>query len=284
MVLNLAALASIAGAIAIALILFRRYVPRVMSGGANVCLRCGAPAAALTLFTCAGCGHDVREAGLGRVRGRTPLGTFWLLVVFTCVYLIAAQMAVALTLNSVPKVYRSSRNVSMRVSSPAIHAVELYLESRGRDDSHAAGTITGELYAAGGIVVLEADLPSMRWRLLDPDGRTFDSGDRLNGTTVYKWLECGGVAADSRFAHSDAAQIANHLGQLARTRMEMPPVPGTGRALALSYSSTSGGGSSLESDPRWYPALVITVTTLWVTLVWLILLWRRGAYRPEAPA
>lgn len=284
MVLNLAALASIVGAIVIALILFRRYVPRAISGGDNVCLRCGAAAAWLTSFTCPACGHDVREAGVGPVRGRTPSGTFWLVVAFSCGYLIASQVLIAMALNAAPSVYRSSRNISMRVSSPTVHAVDLFLEARGVDENHSPGTITGELYAAGGVVVLEADVPSLRWRLLDPDRKTLDSGERLDGRTVYRWMERGGVPTDSAVAHSDAAQIANHLGQLTRTRLTMPPVPGTGRALSLSYSATSGGGSSYETDPRWRPALVIISAAAWVACVWLILLWRRGAQRQGAPA
>ena len=274
MVLNWIALGALAAAPAAAMLLMRRYLPAAAATRDPVCLRCGQPAAALTSFTCPGCGHDVREAGLGRVRGRTPLGTFWLLVVFTCAYLIAAQVLIPVALRSAPQVYQSSRNVSMRVSSPAVHAVELYLESRGPDDSHAAGSITGELYATGGIVLLEADVPSLRWRLLDPDGKALEAGDRLDGAVVYKWLGRVGVPTDTPVAHSDANQVANYLGQLARTRLEMPPVPGTGRALSLSYSATSSGGSSRQTDPRWRPALVIAATFLWLVCVWLILLAR----------
>ena len=276
MLFSVIALVTLAAAPLAAIVLMRRYLPKTGAARDPVCLRCGQPAAALVSFTCPGCGHDVREAGLGRVRGRTPLGTFWLLVVMTCVYLIAAQVAVAMAMRAAPQVYRSSRNISLRVSSPQVHAVELYLETAGPDDSHAAGTINGELYATGGIVLLEADVPSLRWRLTDVDGNVLDAGDRLDGDVVYKWLERASVPTDTPVAHSDANQIANYLGQLAGRKLEMPPVPGTGGALGLSYSASSGGGSSRQTDERWRPALVVAAAALWLLCVWLILLLRRG--------
>ena len=284
MPLQIIALIVLGAAPLAAVALMRRYLPRAGTARDPVCLRCGQPAAALTSFACPGCGHDVREAGLGRVRGRTPLGTFWLLVAFTCIYLVAAQVGITMAMNAAPQVYRSSRNVSMRVSSPQVHAVELYLDASGPDDSHAAGSITGELYAAGGIILLEAGVPSLRWRLTDVDGDALDAGDRLDGSTVYKWLQRGGVPTDTPVAHSDANQIANYLGQLARTKLEMPPVPGTGRALSLSYSASSGGGSSRETDQRWRPGLVVAACVLWLLCVWLLLLWRRDRGPKAVPA
>jgi hypothetical protein len=274
MVLNLIALAVLAAAPVAAVLLMRRYLPATRASRDPVCLRCGQPAAALTSFTCPGCGHDVREAGLGRVRGRTPLGTFWLLVVFTCVYVCFAQPVLVLAVRSSPQVYRSSRNVSMHVSSPQVHGVELYLDAAGPDEFSAAGTITGELYASGGIVLLEAEVPSLRWRLTDPDGKVLDTGDRFDAV-VYKWLGRAGVPVDSPVAHSDANQIANYLGQLARTRLELPPVPNARGPLGLSYSATSGGGSSTQPDPRWQHGLIIAATLMWILCVWLILLARR---------
>ena len=97
---NLAALATLVAAAVVGLILFRRYA----AGGRRlslVCLRCGARAEALTSFTCPGCGHDVREAGIGPPGRRSPLEPFWHAVLFTVAYLIAALIVTRL---AVPRI------------------------------------------------------------------------------------------------------------------------------------------------------------------------------------
>jgi len=94
-------------------------------------------------------------------------------------------------------------------------------------------------------------------------------------------MELAGAPTDTPVAHSDAAHVAVAVGQLAGTRLEMPPVPRTGRALSLSYSSSSGGGYSVGRDPRWAPLLAIGAAAVWLGGVQLILLsYRAGAGRP----
>jgi len=283
MVLNIVALACVAGAIVAAPILFRRHVARgAMAGGAApvVCLSCHTPADALTSFTCPGCGRDVREAGLGP-RGRPVVVHFWTLVVYTFAYLLAATVGGSLLSNALPKVHRTSRNTTMTLSSPEIRGVEMFLDGKGRDEQHLAGMLTGEMYGAGGVVTLELPVPGQRWRLLDATGQQLDAGDRLDGKVVYRWMELAGAPTDTPVAHSDAAHIAAAVGQLTGTRLEMPPVPRTGRALSLSYSSSSGGGYSVGRDPRWAPLLAIVAAAVWLGGVQLILLsYRAGAGRP----
>jgi hypothetical protein len=289
MVLNLVALACMAGAILAAVMLFRRHARRVNLGGGgaapNVCLRCGWPAEALTSFACAGCGHDVREAGVGPIRRRSVLRLFWTAVAFTCVYVIVATLAgAALVEQAAPRVHTVSRNTSMTVSSPEVRGIELSLEGSGPHADEINGTVTGELYGANGPVILEVDRPSLRWRLLDLSGKTLDSGDKADGKVVYRWMERGGVPTDTPVAHSDAAHIADSLGHLLDARLEMPPVPNTGRALSLSYSSASGGGSSNDADPRWLPVVVIAGSALWLAGVYLVMLGQRPRVRRPAAA
>jgi hypothetical protein len=289
MVLNLVALACMAGAILAAVILFRRHVRRVNLGGGggspNVCLRCGWPAEALTSFTCFGCGHDVREAGVGPRRRRSALRAFWTVLVFTCAYVIVATLAGTALMEAAPREHIVTRQTSMTVSSPEIRGVELSLEGSGPHDGEIGGTVTGELYGAAGPVVLEVDRPSLRWRLLDLAGKRLDAGDKADGKVVYRWMELAGAPTDTPVAHSDAAHIADSLGQLLDVKLEMPPVPNTGRALSLSYSAASGGGSSNYADPRWLPMIVIAGSALWLAGVWLVMLGHRPRLRrPAAPA
>jgi hypothetical protein len=291
MALNLIALASIAGAIIVAFILIRRYLPRgavAATGAENVCRRCGAPALSLTSFTCPGCGHDVREAGLGPRRGRTAVGVFWTVVVFTFAYVLVAMIAGNLLHNSLPTVYRVSRNTSLTVSSPEIRGIEMFLDAKGRDEDRLNGTLTGDLYGSAGVVTLEVEMPGRRWRLLDPTGKQLDAGEVLDGKVVYRWMELAGTApgaaTDSPVLHSDAAHIADAVGRLAGARIEMPPVPRTGRALSLSYSSSSGGGSSRMPDARWAPLMIIATTAAWLAGVYFILLSHRANAKHSTPA
>jgi hypothetical protein len=288
MVLNLVALACVAGAILAAAILFRRHARRVNLGGGggspNVCLGCGWPAEALTSFTCFGCGHDVREAGVGPKRRRSVLRLFWTAVIFTCAYVIVATLAGAALLEAAPRVHTVSRNTSMTVSSPEIRGIELSLEGSGPHEDEINGTVMGELYGANGPVILEVDRPSLRWRLIDLSGKTLDSGEQADGKVVYRWMELGGVPTGTPVAHSDAAHVADSLGQLLDVRLEMPPVPNTGRALSLSYSSASGGGSSNYADPRWLPVMVIAGSALWLAGVYLVLLGHGSRVRRPAAA
>jgi hypothetical protein len=290
MVLNLVALACVAGAIIASIILFRRHARRLNVGAAggadNVCLRCGTPAASLTSFVCPGCGHDVREAGVGPRRRRSPIALFWGVVSYTCAFLAIAAILSNVLSDSLPRVYSVARNTSITVSSPEIRGVELSFEGSGRDEASVGGTVSGELYGRAAPVILEVDRPSLRWRLLDLWGKQLDAGARADGKVVYRWMELAGAPTESAVAHSDAAHIADALAQLVGTKLEMPPVPGTGRALGLSYSAASGGGSSNVPDPRWPPLLVIGASALWLLGVYLILMPRgaggRGA--PAAPA
>src|SRR3954468_18874781 len=105
MVLNLVALTVLALAPMAAIVLLRRSMPRIGTSRDLICLRCAQPAAALTSFTCPGCGHDVREAGLGRARGPTPLGTFWLVVVFSFAFALAVAVGGNRLYNALPTVH-----------------------------------------------------------------------------------------------------------------------------------------------------------------------------------
>jgi hypothetical protein len=134
-----------------------------------------------------------------------------------------------------------------------------------------AGTVSGSLYATGGVIDLVVEIPAKHWRLLDSDGKQVDAGDRLDGRVVYRWMELAGVPTDSPVAHSDAAHIANNLGRLVGAELEMPQVPGTGRALSLTFSSVSGGGESTLPDERGYLVIVMAGSALWVGGVWSIL-------------
>ena len=274
MVLNLVALGCMGGAIVAALILFRRHARGMNLAGAggspNVCLRCGTPAEALTAFTCPGCGHDVREKGLGPRRQRSAVARFWFVVSFTCAYLAVVMIASNVLSDRLPRVQTVSRNTSMTVSSPQIRGVELALEATGPENGTLTGTLSGELYGAAGTVVIEIDRPSLQWRLLDLAGKQLDAGDTLDGKVVYRWMELGGAPTDTPVAHSDAAHIADALAQLAGRQLEMPLVPGTGRALSLSYSSSSGGSSFTQPDARWLPLIVIGASAVWLAGVYLL--------------
>jgi hypothetical protein len=177
-----------------------------------------------------------------------------------------------------------SRDVSMRVSLPEIRGVDLYLEASGENERAVEGTLTGELYGASGVVILEVDLPSRHWRLLDLAGEQLAAGDSLSGRVIYQWMELGGAPSDTAVAHSDAAHIAAAVGRLAGMKVAMPPVPGTGLPLSLSYSSSSGGGSSRAPDPKWMPLIATAASLLWLAGVYLILLSQRARPSPAAPA
>jgi hypothetical protein len=284
MVLNLIALACMAGAVVAAVMLFRRRVRRPGLGGdgdsPNFCLRCGWPAEGLTSFTCAGCGHDVREAGVGPRRGRSVLALFWTEVAFTCLYLVLAMIATGALVSALPRVHVVSRTTSMTVSLPEIRGVELTLEGRGPSDDDIHGTLTGELYGAKQAVVLEVDRPGGRWRLLDMGGRQLDAGDGLDAGVIDRWIEQAGAPTQTPDGRAAAAYIAEAVGQLAGRRIDVPPV-----VRSLSYSSTGGGGSSSYPDRRWLPLTFIVAAALWLAGVYLILLSHGGTgHRREAAA
>ena len=288
MAFNLAALASLAAALLAAVLLFRRHTSPGAApppGGAlntpgtpitptpahstpNVCAHCGLSAAYFTSFTCPRCARDVRDTGLGPPRGPRVASPFWLAVAFTTAYLIAATVASNILFEILPRVYTVSRNTTMRVSSPKIEGVELFLESSGPDEHSTRGTLTGELYAAGGIVVLDVALPAARWRLLDADAKPLDAGDRLTTHAVLRWLELAGVPVDDPVSYSDAAHIADAVARLAGVKLDPMVVPAFGgRPLSLSYSSSSGGGGHSRHDPRWTPLLLMAAAALWLAVI-----------------
>jgi hypothetical protein len=266
---NLAALATMAASAVAAALLLRRYVRRTSVSLAPVCLRCGAPGAALTSFTCPGCGHNVREAGLGPPRGRSPLGPFWRAAAFTAVFLFLAVFLAGALMSALPPVHKASNFTTMRVASPGVRGVDLFLKGGGLDDRRFNGTLTGDMYAKGGVVTLEVNLPEMRWRLLDLSGAQLDSGERLDGQVIYNWMSRAGVAVDTPVAHSDALHIARAIGRHSRTDLEMPPQ--SARALSLSFSSSTGGHSSNQPDERALPLIVMAGAALWLAGLWIVL-------------
>ena len=267
--LNLVALATLAAALLAGALLLRRYLPRAPAAPGPVCLRCGTPAAALTNFTCPGCGTDVRDAGLGQRNGASPLRPFWTVVAYTCLFVFLSIPLAALVYEALPTVHTAALYSAMTVSSPEIHGVELYLKGRGPDEHSMRHTLTGDLYATGGVVTLEAALPEGNWRLVDLSGRQLDAGQRLNGQTVYRWLERAGVDITQPVARSDAGHVAGAIGNLTRTRLEMPSVH-VG-ALSLSYSSSAGGFSGVRPNDRALPVLVIGLSAAWLAGLWLVL-------------
>ena len=287
MLFNLLALTTMGVAGVVAGLLLRRHLPLAGTQLQPLCARCGTPGSSLTSFACPGCGHDVREAGLAPRRTGSTLRLFWLVVVFTFAFVLASMIVGGILLNMLPANHRVSRNVSMRVSQPEIRGVDLYLEGSGRDVQRLGGSVTGELYGAGGVVILEIELPSRRWRLLDLSGERLDAGDHLDGKVVYRWMELAGAPTDTPVAHSDAGHIADAVGRLVGGKLQLPPVPVTERPLSLSYSSSSSGGSSSAPDPRWMPLIATAASPLWLAGVYLILLSRRARARvaqPPAPA
>ena len=289
--LNLVALATLAVALAAGGALLRRYLRRSSTGLEIVCLRCGTPARALASFTCPGCGHDVREAGLGAPRGASPLRTYWAAVGYTFVFLFASVILASVVVAALPRVQGHAAYRYTRVTSPQVHAIDLFFESHGSGAAGSAGppsslpgTLSGDLYATGGLVTLELRVPDQRWRLLDIAGRELDAGDGYDAQTLYRWLERGGVDMTSPVAQSDAAHIARKVYELTRLNIEMPPVPA--RALSLSYSSSGGGYSSSRADERGLPLVVAVLAVTWVGGLWLVLgaAAKTGARsRPPAP-
>jgi hypothetical protein len=295
MALNVAALASLALALAAAVLLFRRHARAAATladpSNPNVCLRCNLPASYLTSFICPACNHDVREFGVGPPRARAKvLNAFWLAVAFTTAYLIAATVAGNVLFNVLPREQTVSRTRSLRISSAEIEGAEFTLETRGRGEYSAPGTLGAELYAAGGVVVLEADVPSLRWRMTDPDGRRLATGDRLDGAAIRRWIELAGVDPDTPLARSVGLRIADNVSTLTRVPIAMPPEE-RGRVYPLSYSSSAGGGSFTRPDPRWTPLLIIAAAALWLAVIAFLFRPRRDptinqaqVHPPGAPA
>ena len=267
--LNLVALTVLAAAFVAAALLLRRYLPRAPAAPGPVCLRCGTPGAALTGFTCPGCGADVRDAGLGQRKGASPLRPFWTAVAYTCLFVFLSVPLAGLVYATLPRVHTVALYNSMNVSSPQILGVELSLRGRGPDPNSIRHTLTGDLYSTGGVVALEAKLPEGAWKLIDLSGREIDSGPRLDGQVVYRWLERAGVDITEPVARSDAGHIAAAVGNFAGARLEMPPVH-VG-ALSLSYSSSSGGSSGEYPNATALPYLVILLSAAWLAGLWLVL-------------
>ena len=267
--LNLVALATLAAAFVAAALLLRRYLPRAPAAPGPVCLRCGTPAAALVSFTCPGCGADVRDAGLGQRKGASPLRPFWTAVAYTCLFVFLSVPLSGLVYATLPRVHTVALYNSMNVSSPQILGVELSLRGRGPDQNRMRHTLTGDLYATGGVVALDAAMPEGNWRLVDLSGREIDSGPRLDGQVVYRWLERAGVDITEPVARSDAGHIAAAIGNLTGARLDMPPVH-VG-ALSLSYSSSSGGSSGEYPNATALPYLVILLSVAWLAGLWLVL-------------
>ena len=279
------ALMALAAAFVMAALLLRRYLPRAPAAAGPVCLRCGTPGAALISFTCPGCGADVRDAGLGRRKGASPLRPFWTVVAYTCLFVFLSVPLAGVVHATLPKVHTAALYSSMTVSSPDIHGVEVYLKGRGPDQHSMRYTLTGDLYATRGVVTLEAALPEGNWRLVDLSGRQLDAGQRLDGQVVYRWLERAGVDITQREARSDAGHVAGAIGNLTRTRLEMPPVH-VG-ALSLTYSSSAGGFSGVRPNDRALPLLVIGLSAAWLAGLWLVLAGataKRKRTTPGSPA
>src|SRR5688572_558882 len=289
MALNIAALASLAAALAAAVWLFLRAARGAARladpANPNVCLRCNLPASLLTSFICPACNHDVRGAGIGPTAGgRRVLTAFWVSVAFTTAYLIAATVAGNVLFNVLPREHTVSSTRSLRISSAEIDGAEFLLETRGRDANSARGKLTAELYAAGGVVVLEADVPSMRWRMTDPDGKRLAAGDNLDGPVIRRWIELAGVNPTSRIARAVMPRLAQNVSMLTRTEMSVPDED-VGQVYPLSYSISAGGGSFTRADPRWTPLLIMAAAGLWLAVIVLILRpLRRGRVGPNIAA
>ena len=267
--LNVVALVALGVTFVTAALLLRRYLPRAPAAPGPVCLRCGTPAAVLTSFTCPGCGGDVRGAGIGQRKGASPLRTFWTVVAYTCLFVFLSVPLSSVVYSTLPRVHTVARYNSMNLSSPQVHGVELFIRGRGTDPRTMRHTLSGDLYAANGVVALEAALPEGNWRLLDLSGREIDSGPRLDGQVVYRWLERAGVDVTTPIARSDAGHIGAAIGNLTGAEVVMPPVH-VG-ALSLSYSSSAGGSSGEYPNDRALPVLVILLSAAWLAGLWLVL-------------
>jgi hypothetical protein len=267
MLLNLAALAMMGIAAAIAGLLLRRYLPSAGAAFRPECARCGTPGAALTSFTCPGCNQDVREAGLRPPRGRARLTPFRGGVAFTTLFLVAALALSNVLLASMPDVEKVTKHTAMRVTSPDIYAVDLFLAVSGKRGDDLRGQLIGHLYG-GREIALEIARPGTRWRLLDADERELGAGEGLDREMIDRWLSAAGLDLQSDVIRSDAAYIAGQANPLLGVKIAMPPAPPIPDA---SYSSTTGGISSGRPDERNLPVLVIIWSALWAAGLWLML-------------
>ena len=281
---NLAALVTLAGAALAGLLLFRRYAADGRPHGL-VCLRCGAPADALTSFSCPGCGHDVREAGIGAAGRRSPLEPFWHAVLFTTAYLIAALIITRVLIPRIGSALHESYTASVRLSSSDVQGVDVALDARrgspAPDGRSLFGTLTGDLYATGGVVTLEAELPEARWRLVDLSGHELAAGRGLDGQVIDRWLRAAGVDPDTPAGRAEWAPIAGAVTRISGVRINPPH--GAIESAPLSYSTSVGGGSTLRPDPRGVPVIVISLAVLWTAGLWLVLALagRRGRIDPH---
>lgn len=280
MVLNLVSLGVFAAAFAAAVLILRRRLPRPGTATALVCVRCGAPAAAMTTFTCPGCGQDVRGMGLAPARGRSPTGPFWAAATFTTVLFLLMLLASGIVMSAVPRARHFHQTLSMHGGRDSLVRVELSVSGRGAQ-SHVPtdGTLIADLFTRdGGYAELRVDVPERTWELADRTGVGRESGAALDERTALRWAEMAGLDPTDPTVRDAAVEALDEV-----VRMTGPdPISTYRRGPGSQFSSRGGSASASFTPPPGALASVLIVgCAAWLAGLWVIVARRYG--RRDAP-
>ena len=271
MVLNLVSLGVFAAAFAAAVLIFVRRLPRPGAATALACVRCGAPAVAMTSFTCTGCGHDVRGMGLAPSRGRSPTGPFWAAATFTAILFLLMLLASGVVMSALPRARSFHQNVSMEGGRESpVRLLEVSVNARGQQV-----TVVGDLYTRdGAFVELRADGKTEQWTLTDGFGGSSESGTGLHEKMAMRWATLAGLDPADRSVRDAAIEALDEVVRLSGRE----PIPMSMRGAGTQFSGRSGSATSSFSPSGVLAAVLIVASAAWVSGLWLIL------RRPQTPA
>jgi hypothetical protein len=281
---TLFALVVTAAALAAGLVILYRLLPRPGVALRLVCVRCGVAAEALQSFTCPGCGHDVREMGLARSRGRSPTAPFWTVVVFTLVLLFLLMVGTGAVASLTPTLRRFETSLTLSSSSSPIAIVELEVSGIGPafNRRHQDTSLSAELYTTEGTCVpLRFDGRTGRWTLGDAAGAaSVESGEGLDEALAMRWAAKAGLdPADPRVADAAVEAVLE-----ARANVGLAVGALRHRGYGTHFNSRSGNSTASYVRPRGAATLVFLFgATAWVMGLWLILRPRASTPLREDP-
>lgn len=264
MILEILSLGCLASAVAATLWAMRQSIIRLPREETR-CAGCLTPARTLTDFVCPGCGQDVREQGLERP-APSSAGPVMRWMLAALMYAAVVAMVTALSVGAGQKRYAAKYDLTY---DPRSHAYKSLIEQTTFDvgpEGVREGTSRWILRTLdGGCGVMQIELPSLRYHVVDLAGQLLWGGAELDAGAVTRWMQQSGVATTPEVE----AEIHEHV-EKAR---EMAAIHGwdaaTQRQFISRAQSNGRGGGGMggyhQESPRGVPLIISSVG--WILLV-----------------
>lgn len=263
MVLEILSLGCLASAVAATLWAVRRSVARLPREETR-CAGCLTPAHELTNFVCPGCGQDVREQGLERP-APSPAGPVMRWMLAALMYAAVVAMVTALSVGAGQKRYAAKYDLTW---DPRSHAYKSLIQQTtfdvGPEGIHQGRSRWILRTLDGGCGVMQVELPSLRYHVVDLAGQSLWEGSALDARAVTQWMQQSGVA----ITPAVEAEIQEHV-EKAREMAAIRGWNATDRRFISRTLSNGGGGGGVSGYPtELQPGISLIISSVgWMLLL-----------------